>query len=157
MFGAISKRKDRMLSVKDYMLLLDRDASWSGFQEDLIAKTRDSVRSLSEYLLQHWTLLKGAPMRLWLRLLDFTTSTSAAFGDGNIESAAPLRYMVGQKACDGGLCLYPPAPSSLCLSSLDHGGKWMAVGWQCQSRVAGQELPWQVTLFPPMRTCLRRS
>ena len=38
--------------------------------------------------------------------------------------------------------VYPFALSSLCLSSLDHGGDgrlWL----QGQSRVAGQELPWQ--------------
>ena len=34
----------------------------------------------------------------------------------------PSWQWLGQKACDSGLCLYPLALSSLCLSSLDHGG-----------------------------------
>lgn len=33
-----------------------------------------------------------------------------------------LGQWLGQKACNSGLCLYPLALSSLCLSSLDHGG-----------------------------------
>lgn len=37
-------------------------------------------------------------------------------------SQLPRPQLLGQKACDGELCLYPLALSSPCLSSLDHGG-----------------------------------
>ena len=77
-------------------------------------------------------------MRLWHEALISQLPRPQLLG--NIKSVAPAWQWLGQKACDGGLCLYPLALSFLCLSSLDHGGNgcpWL----QCQSRVVGQELP----------------
>ena len=60
-------------------------------------------------------------MRLWHEALIPQLPRPQLFG-ATSRVLRPAWQWLGQKACDGGLCLYPLALSSLCLSSLDHGG-----------------------------------
>ena len=151
-FGAISKRKRLMLSVRTTCscwiataLVRFLRKTWSLRLETCLIAIQIPTCNIRPY----W---KETPMRLWHEdLINYPRPQLW----GNIESAAPCVAMVGAKTCDGGLCLYSLALSSLCLSSLDYGGN----GWpwlQCQSRMAGQELPWQ-KFAQLMKTCLRKS
>ncbi len=55
-------------------------------KEDLIAKTRELLERYPNSYLQHSTLLKGDPMRLWHEALILTTSPSSALGQQNVVS-----------------------------------------------------------------------
>ena len=115
------KKKATDAERKDYMLLLDRYRFGHGSQEDLITKTRDLLDRYPNTYLQHSTLLKGDSHETLACGFDFTTSPSSTLGTAS-RVLCPSWQWLGQKACNGGLCLYPLALSSLCLSLLDHGG-----------------------------------
>ena len=134
------KKKATDAERKDYMLLLDRYRFGQASKEDLITKTRDLLDRYPNTYLQHSTLLKGDCHETLAWGFDFTASPSSALG-ATSRVLRPAWQWLGQKACDGWLCFYPLALSSLCLSSFNHGRNdwpWL----QCQSRVVGQELPW---------------
>ena len=118
--GLFQKESDRCWA-QDYMLLLDRYRFGQASKEDLVAKTRDLLDRYPNTYLQHSTLLKGDSHETLAWGFDFTTSPSSTFGPTSRMLCLAWQWL-GQKACDGGLCLYPFALSSLCLPWLDHEG-----------------------------------
>ena len=98
------KNKATDAERKDYMLLLDRYRFGQASKEDLIAKTRDLLDRYPNTYLQHSTLLKGDSHETLAWGFDFTTSPSAALG-ATSRVLLPAWQWLGQKACDGGLCL----------------------------------------------------
>ena len=134
-FGAILKNKPALTSARTIcscwiaiaLVKLPR-RTWLLRREICLNDTQMHICNI----LPCW---KETPMRLWRWGFDFTTSPSSAFG-ATSRMLCPSWQWLGQKACDGWLCLYPLALSSLCLSWLDHGGDdwpWL----QSQSGVAG--------------------